>query len=211
MPLCKWFEMRETGKLWGVMSGDALNKKASPHYVIIPIDQVDELSPQEALNSIIELIPEAEFCGIEEWLSLGFEYCKRAPISYLKNIIETWKKFKGKETSVDETCIKLEEVLKRRYAKIEREKTKKKPSPGFVYLAKCQNYYKIGKSKNPEQRIAEIQTCSPFAIRLIHILPAKNMDRLESNLHKKFDHLRIKGEWFELDDQDVGYIKGLSR
>jgi len=78
-----------------------------------------------------------------------------------------------------------------------------------VYILQCGPYYKIGASAKVGQRISQLSALPPFDIELIHTIPTDDMYGLESELHTQFSDKRKRGEWFELDDSDVEYIKGL--
>jgi hypothetical protein len=56
---------------------------------------------------------------------------------------------------------------------------------------------KIGHSRYAERRIEAIQKWTPIEIRLIRTLPGDGKE--ERWLHARFDHLRIRGEWFHFD------------
>jgi hypothetical protein len=78
---------------------------------------------------------------------------------------------------------------------------------GYVYLIWWNGYYKIGKANNVAQRIREITSGHPIQPTVIHIIPTDAMERLEKQLHKRFAAKRINGEWFDLSEDDVKYIK----
>lgn len=63
-------------------------------------------------------------------------------------------------------------------------------------------YYKIGKSKDPKVREGTLQAEVP-TIELLYVI----QDDIELYLHRKFNSKRIRGEWFELSEADVNYIK----
>jgi prophage antirepressor-like protein len=63
-------------------------------------------------------------------------------------------------------------------------------------------YYKIGKSKDPKVREGTLQAEVP-TIELVHVIESD----IENYLHKKFDSKRLRGEWFDLSEADVNYIK----
>lgn len=46
-------------------------------------------------------------------------------------------------------------------------------------------------------------------ISVICLIKTPDMCALESELHKRFADRRVNGEWFELCETDVLYIKGL--
>lgn len=81
---------------------------------------------------------------------------------------------------------------------------------GYVYLIKSDSYYKIGVSQDVRQRIKQLGTLPPFDIKLICTIRTDSAYNLESQLHEQFEEKRVNGEWFELEDNDVEYIKELS-
>lgn len=71
-----------------------------------------------------------------------------------------------------------------------------------TYLAYDNNYYKIGKSKNPIKRIQKLKTANP-SIRLI----CYGEGDKEAFLHKRYDKNRVAREWFDLDEDQIKDIK----
>jgi len=87
----------------------------------------------------------------------------------------------------------------------------KEISKGYVYLIKGENErYKIGFSKNAERRTKELCLSSCEKHILIHSFYCENPYQKEQNLHKKYASKRTHSEWFELEETDVNFIKGLS-
>lgn len=78
---------------------------------------------------------------------------------------------------------------------------------GFVYLLKSGEYYKIGCTKQVGRRLAEISPCMPFETILICSIKTEDMQALEASLHQEFADKRVKGEWFQLSEQDIQAIK----
>jgi prophage antirepressor-like protein len=73
-----------------------------------------------------------------------------------------------------------------------------------TYLVKdtIANIYKIGKSQNVKNRIISMKTDN------INIELEFTLDiNIEKELHEKFKEKNVGGEWFNLDEQDVLYIK----
>ena len=58
---------------------------------------------------------------------------------------------------------------------------------------------KIGRSKNPKQRLKQLQTGSPHKLKLLLIV--ENRGDLEKNLHQRLRQYRNRrnGEWFDFD------------
>jgi hypothetical protein len=80
---------------------------------------------------------------------------------------------------------------------------------GFVYLIKygSSNLYKIGLSKNPKERLKQLQSAIPENLFLLHTIEASNMMELEAYFHQMFSHCRARSEWFELTDDEVLIFK----
>lgn len=89
--------------------------------------------------------------------------------------------------------------------------------PRQVYFIRCEGFVKIGISSDPEQRLKNIQrsgngTLAPKLIDLTTaeiVVTTPGSFSTESQLHKKFAHLREVGEWFRIDDELTAYIDGL--
>jgi tetrahydromethanopterin S-methyltransferase subunit G len=72
----------------------------------------------------------------------------------------------------------------------------------FVYLMINQRngYYKIGRSINPEYREKTLQSEEP-EVDLLYKWPASKA--VEKTLHNKFKSKKVRGEWFELNENDI--------
>lgn len=79
---------------------------------------------------------------------------------------------------------------------------------GYVYVAKCEDRYKIGWTQNPSRRMASLQTGNPFEIELVGFIPGSMSD--EERFHDHFASKRCRGEWFLLDRDDIDYILSLA-
>lgn len=79
---------------------------------------------------------------------------------------------------------------------------------GFVYILHSENdFYKIGRSINPHNRLKQLQTGSNKKLRLLYYLKVQNMIKAERSLHAIFSAGRKQGEWFKLTDRDVELLK----
>lgn len=81
---------------------------------------------------------------------------------------------------------------------------------GFVYLLAGGGLHKIGKTLSPEKRVRQIAAGLPFAIETLCILEAADRHQLERALHVKYAHKRVNGEWFDLDPEDVSFIRAVA-
>lgn len=71
----------------------------------------------------------------------------------------------------------------------------------FLYLMEADGTTKIGISGNPQNRLLQLQTGNPTPIALRYTIPLPTLDiarKLETYLHKKYDHTRTHGEWFDV-------------
>jgi len=76
----------------------------------------------------------------------------------------------------------------------------------YVYaIGHPHGYVKVGRSINPEKRLDQHQTSSPYRLWLIVQIPTTNSTELESKLHGEFKNRWVTGEWYELtpDEYDI--------
>jgi hypothetical protein len=97
-----------------------------------------------------------------------------------------------------------EKSLEKEFKKLGGER--KKMPETFIYLMKDEinGYHKIGRSKTPHKREKTLQSEKP-SITLVYSCKA-NIDE-ESLLHKKYNEYRIRGEWFNLSEEQLQEIK----
>lgn len=83
---------------------------------------------------------------------------------------------------------------------------KYEPKKGFVYLMRhgINGKTKIGFSKNPQARERTLQAEDPMLDLLFYF---EGTTDTEAQLHQKFAAQRVRGEWFDLSEQDIGMIK----
>ena len=82
----------------------------------------------------------------------------------------------------------------------------KKVKPMHVYLMHhgLSNVWKIGRSTDPVYREKTLQHADP---QITMAWSVKECGGLESWLHERFKNKRLRGEWFNLLDEDVEWIK----
>jgi allophanate hydrolase subunit 1 len=82
---------------------------------------------------------------------------------------------------------------------------------GYVYLIQSESgWYKIGRTINPEDRMKTFSVKLPFRVEYICLIQSEDMIALEAELHKRFEDQRFAGEWFDLTDNDVAYLKSMA-
>jgi len=71
---------------------------------------------------------------------------------------------------------------------------------GYVYVMEPVqagfSVVKIGKSISPGERLKKVSPKMPFECEFKEVYPSYFMSLAEKLVHKKFDHLRVNGEWF---------------
>ncbi len=83
------------------------------------------------------------------------------------------------------------------------------PDACYVYFIHSGDAIKIGKSINPEKRLASLQTSHHRPLRLLATMKGGVAE--ESGLHARFGQIRLSGEWFEDAPELRAYIAGLSQ
>ena len=68
-------------------------------------------------------------------------------------------------------------------------------SSGYIYLLECGGTYKIGYSRNVNQRIKTLDT-RPFKLKLINKWYSDYARAIEVRLHYMLDGYRLEGEWY---------------
>lgn len=76
----------------------------------------------------------------------------------------------------------------------------------YLYLIRCQQYYKIGVASDVQSRLAQLSTGNPFELEPVTVCGFDNASAVETVLHQRFASKRTRGEWFALDADDVTLI-----
>lgn len=79
---------------------------------------------------------------------------------------------------------------------------------GYVYFIKCGYFYKVGSTKNIYSRFHSIQVANPEDVSLFHVIKTDDMRLTEKLFQALFGRIERRGEWFELSDKNLKYIKG---
>lgn len=96
-----------------------------------------------------------------------------------------------------------------------KSKTKKSTRPGYIYMLKCADKYKIGYSKDVDKRINQLDT-RPFKLELVFKAYSDNAYEVEQELHNRLDAYRETGEWYSNINEEMiknmlveigGYLK----
>ena len=79
----------------------------------------------------------------------------------------------------------------------------------WLYLIKCDEFYKIGIAWDVESRLNSLQCGNPYELELVWAVKAIDAKNAEKLLHEDFKDKRVFREWFVLNDADVERIKKL--
>lgn len=76
----------------------------------------------------------------------------------------------------------------------------------MIYLIKCGeiNLCKIGYSYNVRSRLSALQTSTPYDIKVVSEIDGDII--YEKHIHKMFNHLKVRGEWFKYTDEIIKFF-----
>lgn len=77
----------------------------------------------------------------------------------------------------------------------------------YLMVDEHTNFTKIGIAKNPKAREDTLQGKMPLLKMVWHTVGTRDD---EATLHDIFKDKRVRGEWFNLSDDDITYIKSLN-
>lgn len=217
----------ENVRVYGVLFTYTVSTPPSEGGVIVPLD-TDLNNPMflDALDGAMQVYP--EWVNIQEIKTILSEaqtkdltvWQNDSVNEFLKQIIRA---FEQTSYPLDESDLerfqamreRLEYELSRRTnaataTELARKRAWMKKS-GYVYLIESSHgVYKIGLSRDPQNRIATFGILLPFPVEFVCLIQTDDMRALETQLHTRYADKRINGEWFALDTADVEYIKSLA-
>lgn len=84
---------------------------------------------------------------------------------------------------------------------------------GYVYVLKQigGDYYKIGRTSNPDNRRETFNVKLPFRVEYEIVIKTDDMYLLERQLHSRFNAKWIDGEWFQLSPDDLEAIRSITQ
>lgn len=78
-----------------------------------------------------------------------------------------------------------------------------------VYFIRAGKQLKIGHAADVQKRLSALQTGAATTLHIEHVWRVhgrQQREALERFLHRKFSHLRVRGEWFEWTPELRDYI-----
>lgn len=99
--------------------------------------------------------------------------------------------------------------LNRFFKSVERSKKYKEESNkgDYLYIIKCDKYYKIGIASNIDSRLNSLQCGNPFELEVVCAFRVKKARQLEKDLHNGLRQFNHKREWFILDTDFIEDLK----
>ncbi len=76
----------------------------------------------------------------------------------------------------------------------------------YLYIIKCQEFHKIGIANDVDTRLSQLSTGNPYPLDVVSIYGFPNAETVERALHQRYSDVRVRGEWFGLDDHDISDI-----
>jgi hypothetical protein len=74
-----------------------------------------------------------------------------------------------------------------------------KKHKGYVYVFKCGEYFKIGKTKHKiRDRLLGIRSMNPHKVSGFAMAQTTKYSELEKYVHSRLSHFHHKGEWFHM-------------
>ncbi|MCA9932967.1 MAG: GIY-YIG nuclease family protein [Anaerolineales bacterium] len=83
----------------------------------------------------------------------------------------------------------------------------------YVYIIQMgrKNIFKIGKSNDPNSRLASLQTANPYKLKFLNIFSADNASAAEETLHTALYENKLEGEWFRLTNTEKNALASVSK
>jgi hypothetical protein len=77
----------------------------------------------------------------------------------------------------------------------------------YVYaIGHPHGFVKIGRSKDPTQRLKDHQVSCPYDLWIVAQVPTDDSRAVENQLHERWSEKCVRGEWFELEYADYDRI-----
>lgn len=80
------------------------------------------------------------------------------------------------------------------------------PKPGYIYIIKSDHGSKIGRSVHIRSRTQLLKIKFPFESEVVYLGYVNDYVVAERHLHRKYAGKHIRGEWYDLSDDDIDEI-----
>jgi hypothetical protein len=201
--------------------------RVNSKFICIPTSLVSSIDNITLIETIKDAVRYADAMDlVDHRFDDGyFEHTNKLDIPYLMKTIERAEKLRETDIPTQlqidieaiihdckEQLLSIKRDEEREQMKIAKEDLKKlrEQEIGYIYLIKSDLGYKIGKSSKLPQRVRQIGIQVPFEHEFIFSAKFKAYHLVEKILHNQFSSKRIKGEWFDLTEEDVLCIREYS-
>jgi hypothetical protein len=159
----------------------------------------------------------ANACGVPAFLytnvPLGAMPHQLATVSEAGSVADAFEDF---ATTADEeirfrTCLRAaQQELTETYRLARRRLAPEGITRGWVYLVQSGAMFKIGMTRDLDERLRTVNLQTPERPDLIHTLYAAEVELCEKFLHAVFrGKRRDRSEWFRLSEREVAWMRGL--
>jgi len=83
---------------------------------------------------------------------------------------------------------------------------------GYVYVIQDVSHsgqYKIGRTNHPARRLNRFDVVLPIDTKIVALLRSHDAATLENRLHRRYRSVQTRGEWFELEPDQIQEIRSL--
>lgn len=82
---------------------------------------------------------------------------------------------------------------------------------GYIYLIRSGDgpLYKIGRTKDPESRLSNLQAGNPAPLTLVNCACVDDAAKIEAAYHRSLKEYAVFGEWFALPETTAQAIENL--
>lgn len=115
-------------------------------------------------------------------------------------VLDTWKN----KHLLPQTIIRLQDGT---IIKVVEGSDRSKKSKIYFVLCKEAQSVKIGVTNDVKKRFDSLQTANPFKLELLKFVEGNRNQ--EQEIHQKFEHLRVNGEWFSYSEELSNFIDNL--
>jgi len=176
--------------------------------IILPLESIEGLTDNEIRGVIDCLIPTAIDLAISYYYEFLDYYGDDIPDDEIGRASKFFTEYQDRSEKAGAMIAYLRKLKSTKLQK--RKPTRKLESFPGVYILKSAHRYKIGMSGDVQKRVKNLKQGLPPDATLIHTVECNDAAVLESNLHQRFEEKRLgRSEWFELDEEDVAWLKAL--
>lgn len=170
------------------------------------------MSESEVKHTMYWILPDEPSGGVVAIDPNGFTLTEKEAKEIFKALQIAFDHY-GADT-IDEYNRRHANVLKVKSSdQPKRKRRKEKDKPGKIYVIRGEGgLCKIGKTTRPiSDRLVEYSPKLPFETTLLCSFPVPDIDLFEAELHENFSDKHVRGEWFDLNAEDLEYFTEMAK